>query len=204
MAFNPQIHHRRSIRLKGYNYSKAGLYFITICVHERRCLFGEIVDSKPADIFGMRERAPTRGAPTMILNDAGRMVEQQWLLLPERFPYIKLHEFVVMPNHFHGIIEHVRAPLVGAPSSHPSNNSIHIGEIIGAFKSITTNQYIAGVKTKGWRVFQERLWHRNFYEHIIKTEAAYLNISNYILDNPKRWAADKFNVANILKAKVTA
>ena len=196
MAYDPQIHHRRSIRLKGYDYTQAGLFFVTICVQNRRCVFGEI----PIVVSGMRgERASTRDAPTLVLNDAGKMVEREWLLLPERFPNIKLHEFVVMPNHFHGIIEHVRAPLVGAQTgaslNHQTNKPKHIGEIIGAFKSITTNCYIDGVKTKGWPVFDAKLWQRNFWEHIIKTETAYLNISNYIINNPRNWQADSLRKA---------
>ncbi|MDP4999472.1 MAG: hypothetical protein NWQ41_10940, partial [Saprospiraceae bacterium] len=94
--YNPNIHHRKSIRLKGYDYSQAGLYFITICIQHRACLFGHI----------------TKGE--MILNDAGNMVKNEWLNLKTRFPNIELHDYVVMPNHFHGILEIVGAPLVGA------------------------------------------------------------------------------------------
>ena len=94
MVSNPDIHHRRSIRLKGYDYSQAGLYFITICTQNRLCLFGEIENGE------------------MILNNAGIMIEHQWQELIYHFDNIKLHEFIVMPNHFHGIIEFVRgAPL---------------------------------------------------------------------------------------------
>ncbi|HBH82298.1 MAG TPA: hypothetical protein DDY34_00605, partial [Bacteroidales bacterium] len=85
--YNPNIHHRKSIRLKGYDYSRAGLYFITICVKDRECLFGEIVDGK------------------MILNDAGKLVENEWLNIIVRFPNVQLHQHIVMPNHFHTIME---------------------------------------------------------------------------------------------------
>ncbi|BAU56100.1 transposase [Mucilaginibacter gotjawali] len=85
--YNPAIHHRRSIRLKGYDYSQNGLYFITICTYHRECLFGEIIDRK------------------MILNDAGKIANECWLKIPEHFPDAVLHEHVVMPNHVHGIIE---------------------------------------------------------------------------------------------------
>ena len=95
MVSNPDIHHRRSIRLKGYDYSQAGLYFITICTQNRLCLFGEIENGE------------------MILNDPGIMIEHQWQELIYCFDNIKLHEFIVMPNHFHGIIEFVGVPLVG-------------------------------------------------------------------------------------------
>ena len=114
MKYNPAIHNRKSIRLKGYDYSRAGLYFITFCVHTSECLFGTIKNGE------------------MILNDAGRMIRSEWKKLPQRFTNIELHEFVVMPNHFHGIAEIVTpvgAPLVGAqdPGAHNdgNNNAMH-------------------------------------------------------------------------------
>jgi len=87
MTDTPLFHHRRSIRLKGYDYSQAGLYFVTICVKNHTCLFGKI-----------RNRE-------MQLNDAGRMVETEWIKISERFKNIHLHEYIVMPNHFHAILE---------------------------------------------------------------------------------------------------
>ena len=86
MSYDPEIHHRRSIRLKEYDYSQDGFYFITICVHGRIPLFGNIVDDM------------------MQLNDAGRMVEKEYLQLPDKYPHVVCHEYVVMPNHFHCII----------------------------------------------------------------------------------------------------
>ena len=103
MSYDPEIHHRRSIRLKEYDYSQDGFYFITICVHGRIPLFGNIVDDM------------------MQLNDAGRMVEKEYLQLPDKYPHVVCHEYVVMPNHFHCIIgisdmdNPVGASLVGAP-----------------------------------------------------------------------------------------
>lgn len=85
-ANRPERRSRRSIRLKGYDYAGAGAYFVTICAHNRECLFGKIVDGK------------------MVLNDAGRMVETVWDQLPIRFPHLELDEFIVMPNHIHGIL----------------------------------------------------------------------------------------------------
>ena len=87
MPYNKNIHHRRSIRLKGYDYSQAGLYFITICVQDRKCLFGKIVDGE------------------MVLNDAGKMADECWMEIPKHFPNSVLHEHIVMPNHVHGIVE---------------------------------------------------------------------------------------------------
>ena len=110
--------HRRSIRLPEYDYSSEGLYFITICVHERRSLFGTIVDG------------------VMHLNDAGRMVEDEYHRLPDKYPHITCHEYIVMPNHFHCIIQihpqpsTVGASLVGA-QSHPQPSTVR-ASLVGA------------------------------------------------------------------------
>jgi len=184
MQYNPNIHRRRSIRLKDYDYSQAGLYFITICVQNRLCLLGEIVDG------------------AMVLNDAGEMVLGQWLPLADRFHSVELDEFIVMPNHFHGIIELVAehsnigqpqgiAPTIAQPPiEQPINPSI--GDVIGAFKSLSTNEYIAGVKQKSWPPFHQKLWQRNYYEHVIRSEQSYLDIVEYIRNNPLKWIEDKY------------
>ena len=96
LLYHMGMHHRRSIRLKGYDYSQEGLYFITINVQDRECLFGEIVIVTNND-------SPRR--QIMILNDAGKIAEQCWLAIPQHFPNVILHEYVVMPDHVHGIIE---------------------------------------------------------------------------------------------------
>lgn len=182
MKFNPDIHHRRSIRLKNYNYSQAGLYFITICVHDRLPLFGKIIDGE------------------MLLNAAGYMVANQWLLLPYRFPSIVLHEYVVMPNHFHGVIESVGAIpcgcliFCGCPEKEGINPAPTVGDVVGAFKSLSTNEYIRNVKQNEWQPFNKKLWQRNYYEHIIRNEEAYLKIAEYIQTNPLRWREDTYHV----------
>lgn len=213
MPYNPNIHHRRSIRLKGYDYSQAGMYFITICVQDRACLFGEITDGQ------------------MICNDAGTMVENEWLKLPERFTNIHLHEYIVMPNHFHAILEivgatlvvaqnddnaPVRVPLVGTPNDDNAQNDDDtqkgqpqgiaptiaptdtvknktVGDMVGAFQSIVTVEYIRGVKTLGWEPFNGKLWQRNYWEHIIRNEIAYNRIGEYIINNPSNWDNDTLN-----------
>ncbi|MBK7888536.1 MAG: transposase [Bacteroidetes bacterium] len=175
MPYIPHLHHRRSIRLKGYDYSQEGLYFITICQQDRECLFGEIVDGE------------------MLLNDAGKMVDDVWLKIPERFPHVLLHEYIIMPNHFHAILEilgsapAVRATLVVAP-----DKAAALGDILGAFKSISTVEYIQGVKKCGWPTFNGKLWQRDFFDHIIRNERSFHRISRYILNNPKNWKGDKF------------
>ena len=210
--YNPTIHHRRSIRLKGYDYSQAGLYFITICTQNRACLFGNIVG------------APLVGAPMgaqMVLNDAGIMVENEWLKLPNRFPNIQLHEFVLMPNHFHAILEIVGATLVvapnetvvpnnekgrpqgiapttiaptGRPQGHAPTTGKSVGDMVGAFQSIVTVEYIRGVKTLGWQPFNGKLWQRNYWEHIIRNQNEYQRISEYIINNPQQWETDKLHL----------
>ena len=192
--YNPNIHHRRSIRLKGYDYSKSGLYFITICCQDRACLFGNIENGK------------------MIWNDAGLMVENEWLKLTERFNNIQLHEYVVMPNHFHAILEIVGATLLVAQNETvvqnygntqngqpqgiaPTTGGVKnktLGHIIGAFQSIVTVEYIRGVKTLKWQPFNGKLWQRNYYEHIIRNEKSFNTISEYIINNPVKWKGDKF------------
>jgi REP element-mobilizing transposase RayT len=212
--YNPNIHHRKSIRLKGYDYAQAGLYFITICVQNRAFLFGDINNGE------------------MILNDAGRMVGKWYDELENKFPDIRCHEMVVMPNHFHCIIENigavradlrvcpdnnneradlrvcpdannVRADLRVCPDANNANTNPIKGEHVGSplhrvvqwFKTMTTNEYIRGVKTLGWQPFNGKLWQRNYYEHIIRNEQSYQNISNYIINNPAKWQEDKFFIA---------
>jgi putative transposase len=179
--------HRRNIRKKGFDYSASGLYFITICVQNHTCMFGEIIDKK------------------MILNDAGGMIETEWLAMPIRFPGIQMHEYIVMPNHFHSILEIAQMNIPVAPNDaeiEPININVNIGattrvaptqipktigDIMDAFKSITTVKYIHGVKTSNWQPFNRKLWQRNYYEHIIRDYDSYQRIKQYISDNPSNW-----------------
>jgi REP element-mobilizing transposase RayT len=217
MLQNPN-HHRRSIRLKGYDYSQEGLYFITICVQNRECLFGDITVGaypcgRPNDDGGNGNNEissnndislygqPQGHAPTMQLNDAGIMVEKQWLALTNRFPNVQLHEFVVMPDHFHAILEIVGAYpcgrplygdddlLYGQPQGHAPTVAKWktVSDMMDAFKSITTVEYIRGVKNMGWTPFNGKLWQRNYYEHIIRDYNAFIRISQYIRENPEKW-----------------
>ncbi len=207
--YNPQIHHRRSIRLKGYDYSQAGLYFVTICVHNREYLFGEITDGK------------------MILNDAGKIANHEWMKTPDIRTNVEMGEFIVMPNHIHGIIRLLgrgelhspnnETPIDNTGELHSPNNEtpndntgeLHspnnetpndntggcnsplrgpsqtIGAIIRGYKSSVTKQL--NLMDIGCVV-----WQRNYYEHIIRDEQSYQTISNYIINNPAKWAEDKF------------
>lgn len=186
---------RRSIRLKNYDYSQEGKYFITICCQDRASLFGKIDKGE------------------MILNEAGKMIATEWLALKSRFPNIELHEYIVMPNHFHGILGIVENTAVI-----PTNNTVGtslagvqnnkngqpqgiaptglpptVGNIIGAFKSISSVAYIKGIESKNWKQFNKRLWQRNYWEHIIRNDGAFDKISQYIQNNPRKWNEDKLN-----------
>jgi putative transposase len=184
--YNPNIHHRRSIRLKGYDYSQAGLYFITICCGDRICRFGEIEN-------GM-----------MILNELGEIAYNEWRKLSERFKNMELDAFQIMPNHIHGIIA-LNVPPVGAgftPAPIPNTMQPHSGngqpqgiaptvsDIVGAYKSLVANGCLEIYKSKN--KIMGKLWQRNYYEHIIRNEKSYQTISEYILNNPSKWNDDKF------------
>jgi len=174
--FNPTIHHRHSIRLRGYDYSQAGLYFATVCVQNRECLFGKIIDGE------------------MIFNEYGQFATQCLLEIPQHFPNAVLHEFIIMPNHIHCIIELTKnnggtAPPVGAKNLSPlpsqrltPGTSRTIGSIIRGFKIGVTKQI-------GYSI-----WQRNYYEHIIRNEQSYTRIADYIINNPANWEKDKFYV----------
>ena len=202
MKYNPQIHHRRSIRLKGYDYSQAGLYFITICVHEKKHLFGNIENGE------------------MILNDAGKIANECWLEIPNHFPNAVLHEHIVMPNPVHGVIQLLKnndtvgidnyqslfphpspqpthpSPQPTQPSPQPSpqqppKNEFQkiiprsIGSIVRGFKIGVTKWVHANSEI-------HTVWQRNYYEHIIRDEQSYQKISEYIVNNPANWKNDKF------------
>ena len=174
MRFNPKKHHRRSIRLKEYDYSQAGAYFVTMCTKGRECLFGEIGDG------------------AMRLNDAGQMVDKWWVELTNKFPCVGKDEYVVMPNHLHGIVM-----IVGADLRVRSTKGAHTGaplpKIVQWFKTMVTNGYIRGVKQYDWAPFPGKLWQRGYHEHIIRDEKSLNNIRRYIQTNPLMWAHDAEN-----------
>ncbi len=199
MKYNPKIHKRRSIRLKGYDYTQKGLYFVTICCQNRKHFYGNIENG------------------IMILNDAGKMIEKWYYELENKFPNIKCQEMVVMPNHFHCIIENVgtvgtdlricpnsksitgeHVPITGEhvpiTGEHVPITGEHVGSplhrMVQWFKTMSTNEYIRGVKTKNWKRFDGKLWQRNYWEHIIRNEKSYHKISDYIKNNPMKWEED--------------
>ncbi len=186
MKDDPEKHHRRSIRLKGYDYSRAGAYFVTICTQNRECLFGDIVDGE------------------MMLNDAGRMVDAVWNAMPKYYTGVDVDLFQIMPNHIHGIIIIVGAgpcacpdgpcacPDMGQPQG-VAPTGLSLPDVVHRFKTITTKQYIEGVKQHGWSRFDGKLWQRNYYEHIVRNENELNRIRQYIADNPAKWEYDHEN-----------
>lgn len=179
---------RRSIRLQEYDYSKTGIYYITLCAQNRELFFEN--------------------------NDTKELVNNQWQKLPNKFPNINLDEHIIMPNHLHGIIviNNVKGNGRGDPCGRPYNDcekgnhkgypykmNLRLGDIIGAFKSITTNQYIRGIKINNWPMFNKRLWQRNYYEHIIRNQKSLNKIRIYIKNNPGNWDKDRNNPKNFKK-----
>ena len=192
MSFNPVIHHRQSIRLKGYDYSQAGLYFVTLCLYGRACLFGHIENAE------------------MILNDSGRTAQQCWLEIPRHYPNVVLHEYVIMPNHVHGIVQIVDdggygecrgekyfaptyAPTI-APTYAPTNEQMVIRGTSRTIGSMLRGFKIGVTKWMRQNTNVQNIWQRNYYEHIIRNEQSYQNIAEYIVDNPAKWKNDKFYV----------
>jgi REP element-mobilizing transposase RayT len=203
--YNPDKHHRRSIRLQGHDYTQAGAYFVTIVTHNREPLFGDVVDGE------------------MALNAYGRVAATIWQRVPRHFPHVQLDEWTVMPNHVHGIIvitdtTHRRgdaflvrhsddfgtahgelsiAPQVpdgecvaptaerAIPTGPPSGS---LGAIVGNFKSVTSRRINRMRKTPGVPI-----WQRNYYERIIRNERELNAIRQYIYDNPAHWLNDAEN-----------
>lgn len=136
----------------------------------------------------------------MCLNAAGAMTETWWCKLPTKFPLVATDDYVVMPNHFHGIVYVGAAPCgrpgvdeAGRRSGRPHGVAPTLGQIVSWFKTMTTNQYIRGVKEDGWLPFPGRLWQRNYYEHIIRDEDELNYYRAYIADNPAHWQTDEDN-----------
>ncbi len=207
-GYDPDRHHRRSIRLKGYDYSQSGAYFVTICAHDGKLLFGQVVDGD------------------MVLSDWGKIVVEYWQGIPEHFPNVEVDAFVAMPNHVHGIImlnpAHVGAgsprpdsPMDAAATGavtaplHPATTNVGVerphpgpstgaataplrrptpGQIVAYFKYQSTKQINLQRGTPGIPI-----WQRNYYEHIVRSERALDAIREYINDNPLRWELDRYN-----------
>ena len=173
------LRHRRSIRLRGYNYSQGGIYFVTICAFRMKTLFGRIDRGKLAP------------------NALGRIVQAEWLRTPWIRAGVELDLFVLMPNHFHGIVilhpgcrgvqQHARIP--GTAQLHSPTKTL--GALVRGFKAATTSRINALRGTPG-----EPVWQRNYYEHIVRNGKDLEDIRRYILINPARWELERSNRPN--------
>jgi REP element-mobilizing transposase RayT len=215
MTENPARHHRRSIRLRDYDYSQVGAYFVTVCTHNRTCLFGDVVDGE------------------MVTNDAGRIVQAIWKALPLHYPGVALDEFVIMPKHVHGIIvldSGVGAQFIAPPDADGSEGAINrapttdivLDSGVGAQfiaplgsggainRALTTDalsasdrpptlgDIVRGFKARSTRLLRrdrgyQRVWQRNYYEHVLRDKGSLSRVREYISNNPLHWAFDREN-----------
>ena len=205
MGYDPKIHHRKSIRLKGYDYARAGLYFITLCVQNRAYLFGNISDGR------------------MHLNAYGQIAKEEWENTGIIRKNCTIEEFIIMPDHFHAILSIDYAIKKTEDIGVFKSPSQTIGAIIRGYKGATTKRIkglirdnnpnissagelqfaptefaptefgLKGQKSTKTIDLSKSIWQRDYYESIIRDERAYLNIKNYIINNPTKWENDKFN-----------
>lgn len=178
--FDPLVHHRHSFRMKGYDYSLAGAYFVTITTHQRIYLFGDVVKDE------------------IVLNPYGRVAFEQWIRLGKRFHQSDFSKFVIMPNYIHGIISIVRGAAEESQVSSVQNPPLRpyltklasnsLGVIVRAYKAAVT------YRINAMRGFTDPpIWQRNYYDHIIRNEEDYEAIWNYIETNPRKWIDDRLN-----------
>jgi putative transposase len=213
MSLDPDLHHRKSIRLRARDYSSPGHYYVTLCTEERKSLFGDIIEG------------------VMHLNDMGRAVETCWRDIPRHFPHAELDEFVIMPNHVHGIIRivtrewvHVDSPLraIGIPIMPAlvvtgtnvldvganDHSPLHVPNVINRVRQINPNHPRGTSRTIGsmirgfkigvtrWAIqngFPGHVWQRNYHDHIIRHERSLERVRAYIRANPENWMRDRNN-----------
>ncbi len=174
--YDPHKHTRHSFRLQGYDYTQQGMYFVTICTFQRECLLGVVEHEK------------------MVANQMGSIVEEEWLNTPILRPYVSLDTFVIMPNHFHGIIA-IRPTDMGMAHHAPTDERFgkpvagSLATIIRSFKSATTKRINEIRDTPG-----QPCWQRNYYEHIIRSEGELTTARTYIITNPLSWHLDGENL----------
>ena len=150
---------RKSLRLSHYDYASPGAYFVTVCAHDRACLFGTVNDG------------------AVQLSEAGKIVERVWQDLPTHYRNFSLDEFVIMPNHIHGVL------IIDREGGRP------LSDLMRAFKAFSTREIKAQRLTNG------AVWQRGYYEHVVRDEGDLTTIRQYIRDNPMKWDLDEENPA---------
>ncbi|MBW4641900.1 MAG: transposase [Goleter apudmare HA4340-LM2] len=205
MKYNPNIHHRQSIRLRGYDYSQPGAYFITICTQHHECCLGEIINGD------------------MKFTVRGAIAFRLWLQIPDHFPNVELDEFIIMPNHIHGIIVitdkltdggqivgvghevaghqgvghqgaghqgvgHQGAGHQGAETAPLRRRKPTLGQVVAYYKYQTTK-----IINQIDHTPKNRVWQRNYYDRIIRHPNTFHLIQKYIIANPIRWHQDPIN-----------
>lgn len=171
MTFNPARHHRKSIRLRGYDYSRQGYYFITICIHDRwQRIFGKVMDG------------------TMDQNEFGEIVHEEWNKTAVIRPYVVLDEFSVMPNHLHGIIH-----LTDRRSTASTKTIEQFGKPTAGTIPTIVRALKSAISKRIHEINPEYQWQRNYYEHIVRDEKSLFYIRKYIRENPLNWDLDNEN-----------
>jgi REP element-mobilizing transposase RayT len=179
MTYNLVRHNRKSIRLKGYDYSQPGEYFITICTHDKKCVFGKVIEEK------------------IILSPIGEIAKKCWEEIPEHYPKVELDEYIIMPNHIHGIIimsegRDLINQILTTENNFPlmKNPKETLGKIIRYYKARSTKL----IHNSGYIDFQ---WQSLFYDRIVRSDNELNNIRDYITNNPLKWYLDEENPNNI-------
>lgn len=166
MPYNPDNHQRRSIRLPGYDYAQTGAYFVTICTYDRANTLGKLTDK------------------AVVLSPLGWVVARCWVELPQRFPYLTLDSWVIMPDHFHSIVHLRGLQPIEPQQTHQrpcGTRPNSLSAVVQSFKSLSTRRaHILGLSLGC------SLWQRNFYERIIRNEAELVATQRYIVQNPER------------------
>ncbi len=196
MQHKSELPQRRSLRMQGYDYSQPGAYFVTICAQNRQCIFGQIIDGE------------------MQLNEISEIVVEWWNRIPQHYPFVEIDDFVIMPNHIHGIISwnidvgtgsprQKQDPIVGTGSPHPKQNPIvgtgsprpndapNLGKIVGYFKYQSTKYINQLNNTPG-----KRIWQSRYHDHIIRNDQDLQRLREYIQNNPKKWELDQLHPDN--------
>ena len=170
---------RKDLRLKDYDYASPGMYFVTICTYGRVERLSKIVGET------------LRGLPHAIVRYSrfGKVVDFRWRQIEKRFDNVSVGEYVIMPNHVHGIIE-IHGRVTRGRPRRVSPTSLF--DVLYWFKSITTSDYVHGVQQGSFDRFDKRLWQRSYYDHIIRNNEDLIRIMKYIHENPSKWHDDEY------------